>query len=188
MLKYIAGLARLENLKLAHAPRLTGRGFTNAAWLPALKTAEFYFTALDDVALEALAGCPKLDRLVVSDTRITDAGLRALARARALRVLSVEHATRLTARGMAEALPRLGTLQELNANDTPFGDAAAAAISTTLTNLAKLDLRGCPLSDVGLAKLATIPSLRTLNIASTRVTAAGRDAFAAQCPQCVLER
>ena len=89
---------------------------------------------------------------------------------------------------MAEALPRFSRLQELNAADTPFGDAAAAAISTTLTNLVKLDLRGCPLTDAGLAKLATMPRLRTLNIASTRVTAAGRDAFAAQCPQCVLER
>ena len=111
---------------------------------------------------------PNLEELLVNATRISDAGLRALAGALALRSLSVEHALRLTAGGLAEALPRFSRLQELNAADTPFGDAAAAAISTTLTNLVKLDLRGCPLTDAGLAKLETMPRLRTRAVASGR--------------------
>ncbi len=188
MAKYIYGPKRLENLKLAHAPRLSGWGFANAAWLPSLKVGEFYFTGLEDAAVEALAGGPKLDRLVVSDTRITDIALRSLARAHALRSLSLEHSQRLTAGGLAEGLPRLGGLRELNANDTPFGDAAAAAISTTLTHLAKLHLRGCPLTDAGLAKLATMPSLRSLTVASTRVTPEGSAAFELARPDCLLER
>ena len=44
------------------------------------------------------------------------------------------------------------------------------------------------ISDAGLAKLATMPRLRTLNVASTRVTPQGSAAFEQARPDCVLKR
>ncbi|MCA9048300.1 MAG: protein kinase [Planctomycetaceae bacterium] len=53
--------------------------------------------------------------------------------------------------------------------------------------LVTLDLTGTDLSDMGLADLQTIPSLRWLSIGQTQVTESGVQAFRDHCPRCAIE-
>ena len=186
VLVHLAGLKELEHLTVGHGRRLTGRGFANAAWLGSIRIAQFYNTGLDDDALRTLAGCPKLEELIVSATRISDSGLQALAGAKTLRMLWVGDCAGLADAGTAEALSALRGLEEISLPGTKCGDETAAALAS-LPNLRKVDLSSSRLTDAGLARLAASPRLRLLQIQRNRLSPDALADFKKVNPRCSVE-
>lgn len=171
----IARLERLEHLRLSQLPALTDAGVALLARLP-LRTLHLQASRLSDDALDALSGCPSLERLVLDarcwppgDSRLTDAGLSRL-RGPALRELSL-FAPRITGEGLApDALPELQRLR------LDLRGAEGAARAARLPRLEELDAGRTPLEPVALEALAGAPGLRSLrcSVAPPAFDALGR--------------
>jgi Leucine-rich repeat (LRR) protein len=85
--------------------------------------------------------------------------------------------------GSTELTPKqLGLILEQLPSD-PFGDGKGVAgqklndehcvVLANFTDIAKLDLSGSEVTDIGIGQLAKLPDLHSLNIANTNVTAVG---------------
>ena len=183
----LAGLKRLKRLDLGVNRRLTGRGMAQSAWHGSIETLYLANTRVDDAAVQTLAACPRLVDVMLSDTRVSDQGLRALVGSRALQKLWLGACPNLTGPGLAETLPQFGAVNEISLPDTPCGDETAAAIAT-MTNVFHVDMSGTQLTDAGLAPLATMRQLRRLEVRRTGLTAAAIAAFEKANPNCSLER
>ena len=83
------------------------------------------------------------------------------------------------------AIGRLATLESLDLNYTPIGNAGIARLSG-LTNLADLSLDSVELTDAGVAPLAGLRSLRQLDLYHTLVTDKGFEQLKAALPGCVI--
>lgn len=111
---------------------------------------------VDDAKLAALAqAAPQITWLNLANTKVTDAGLSALA-----------------------SLPNLTML---HLERTGIGDAGLDALAG-LQHLEYLNLYGTQVSDAGLAKLAGLKSLKKLYVWQSKVTSAGVDAVKAAIP------
>ncbi len=111
-----------------------------------LETIWLQGTAAGDASLEVLGGTSTLQELLIPRTRITDKGLKHLA--------------------------RLPVLEELDLSETAVGDNGMASLSAsrTLTNLA---LEQSEVSDAALEHLARMPALEQINLIDTRITGTG---------------
>ncbi len=123
----------------------------------------------DDVAL-LIKGSPKVRRLVLSKTQVTDAGLVHLKRFHKLEDLELEH-TQVTDAGL-QHLKGLVTLQILYLNDTQVTDAGLVHLKG-LTRLRYLSLDHTRVGSTGLRHLEALPDLKTLRLCGTEVTDAG---------------
>lgn len=189
-------LAKLEVLSLRrteisdlHLPPI-------ASW-PALHTLDVGGTALSERALIAIASAPRLARLYADQTEVTAAAIAALAAAPDLRVLHVDGAWI----GAPELAPLASRdLRELSLASTAVGDTLAPLLASW-PNLELLSVAGTGVTDGLLPAiatqrrlhtldlsatyaqrvepLATLPSLRTLGLARTKVDDAGLRALAA---------
>lgn len=117
VLTHLRNLQRLRVLKLDNvaesAARLTGRGF---AQLNSLRTLEFValpHSHIDDSITETLKHCPKLQAVNLSDTPITDAGVRVLTTIPTLTSLNLDYCDWVTDVSLA-ALAGMSTLQSLS--------------------------------------------------------------------------
>ena len=106
-------------------------------------------TWVNDTEILELAALPKLERLDLSHTRISDEGLLYLRPARQIRDLNLLYAEQIT-------------------------DLGLTAIKSW-TNLKTLNVRGTRISDPTLAIIGKLPQLESLDIANTGVTEAGLD-------------
>ncbi|MBY0459034.1 MAG: hypothetical protein K2V38_16985, partial [Gemmataceae bacterium] len=115
-LKYLAELARLEDLALLRCEKLTGVGFASFGGLARLKKFSATECPLADEACKHLAKCLALEEVSLSRTKVTDAGLRELAALPALAALSL-YETPITGTGFAA--PGWGKLKLLDAPGAP---------------------------------------------------------------------
>ncbi len=113
---------------------------------------------------------PDLDAIILTRTKVTDAGLASLTRWKNLQTL-VLNRVRLTDNGLAK-LATLTKLRELHLSNCRISDAGIAHLRS-LGNLRELYLAGTQVTDAGLASLASMTELEKLDLSRTAITEAG---------------
>lgn len=120
--------------------------------------------------LASLPGIDALDELILDESLVTDAGLRALPMMPRLSFFSASK-TRIT----DESLPLLvrnGALESLRLDETRITDAGLRSIGE-MKKLRSLSLWRCPVTDEGLVHLKSLPVLQSLSLDETFVTGPG---------------
>jgi Leucine-rich repeat (LRR) protein len=148
-----------------------------------------------DSDLASLAALPGLNRLDLSQTRISDHGLRQLKSAPAITDLDLRYAELITDEGISvlktwkrlkrldlegtkitdsalQHLSALSSLESLNISSVLVTDAGTEAL-TSLTNLKELTLGGNKLTDAGLQPLRQLPGLTFLDLGGAQRTDSG---------------
>ncbi len=145
-----AGLAPLANLPslsrvILRNTYVEGEGL---AHLKAVEDLDLLGSPINTFAIPVIAGLPKLRKLSLASTDISDAA----------------------------KLDLLTGVEELNLASTDLTDAGLASIKG-LTNLRSLVLRDARLTDYGLAHLAGLTGLRELDLIRTRISDKGMEAI-----------
>ena len=124
-------------------------------------------TWVTDTELLDVARLPKLERLDLSHTRITDEGLLHLKPARQIRDLNLYYAEQITDQGMA-AIREWKNLKRLNVRGTRIFDGTLAIVSG-LTQLEALDIAYTQVTDNGLDGLVPLTNLKELSIGRSKL-------------------
>jgi len=210
-LRYVAAMSQLTSLDLRET-KVTCTGIELIGEMPNLQVLELGGPLINDEAIEKLAelklvwiGLRKTDITDKSlahltkmplrhgyfdDSRISDTGMKELARIRTLKVLDVS-GTRITDVALA-AFSNHPRLTALDVDDTSIGDKGLQAVvsvprllaldmaNTAVTDeglrhliqakrLNRIDLQGTVVSDQGIAQLNALPTLGTLKVSRTNV-------------------
>jgi hypothetical protein len=125
VLERLSRLEQVEELDLGNSRAITGAGLRHLARLPRLRSLLLGGTAVDDDAMAAIGTLPRLERLVLSWTRVTDAGAAHLAGCTTLR--SVDLSGTATGDGAIRALAGKPGLRDFRSGNelTDAGNAAA---------------------------------------------------------------
>ena len=175
------------------APASAGRGEATTDWLRrilperfgalsdaellALENVDLHGATVGDADLWRLALLPNLKDLGLRGTQVTDAGIAALTRL-PLRALDLR-ATQVS--GNCFALLPAGELEALHLTDTRVSEADLARLPT-LPALKTLKLNFLELSDLALERLAPQPHLTHLELDQTGLTDDGLRRMLAQFP------
>jgi len=125
-------------------------------------------TWVDDTELLDLARLPKLERLDLSHTRITDEGLLHLKSATEIKDLNLYYAEQITDQGM-NAIKEWKKLKRLNVRGTRISDGTLAIVGT-MTGLESLDISYTEITDNGLDALVPLTRLRELSIGRSKLS------------------
>jgi Leucine-rich repeat (LRR) protein len=123
-----------------------------------------------DAVMVTVAGLTRLQLLYLSQSSISDAGLKHLRGLTELRSLSLSGA-RISDTGLAH-LKGVTELSQLDLGSTQVTDRGLAHLKG-LTKLSGLDLHGTQVTDAGLTHLKGLTSLRQISLGGTLVTDAG---------------
>lgn len=135
-----------------------------------LQRLELSGTAVTSAGLAHLRGLKNLQRLNVCLTAVDDEGLEHLAAMSQMRRLTV-CSSKITGSGFAH-LTGMKQLDSINLHSSPASDAGLAAIGK-ITSLRRLEIVHTNVTDAGLAHLSGLVNLRQLHIASHDTTQAG---------------
>jgi hypothetical protein len=122
---------------------------------------------LNDSEMIDLAALPKLERLDLSHTRISDEGLLHLRPARQIQELNLLYAEQITDQGM-NAIRDWRALKVLNVRGTRITDGTLA-IASRLTQLDSLDIAATAVTENGLAGLIPLVHLKHLALGQNRL-------------------
>ncbi len=136
--------------------------------LPRLARLNLAGTLVTDDGLQHLGGLPSLEILHLGWTEVGDAGLGALAALSGLKTL-ILHCTRVSDAGMA-ALARSPALEALDLQETEVSDAGVRALAPLAGRLRRLYLGYTPVTDSCVDHLRDFSRLRTLMLRATRVS------------------
>lgn len=100
-MRSLRGFKKLQTLRLSKKAAATSAGFAVLGDLKAIVTLNLDGTAFDDEAAGLVATLPKVQDLILSDTKLTDAGLAKLRSLKTLNVLDVR-GTQVTAEAAAD--------------------------------------------------------------------------------------
>ncbi len=128
-----------------------------------------------DADLRQLAAMPKLQRIDLSLTRITDHGLKQLRGLKGIRELNLYFAENVTDEGIA-ALKGWKDLRKLNLRGTKITDTTIEHLAG-LTALESLDIGFAQVTDNGLEKLAVLENLKELTLGGNKLTDVGLEAL-----------
>ena len=166
-------------------------------------------STISDDGLAHLSKSPNLATLSLENTSVSDAGLKALQKARPTKLSELNlHATSIGDEG-ARALGKIVSLQRLNLNDTNVSCDSAAGLRglknlqvlsldysamgnngvaelSNLPNLRSLSLKGCPITDDCVKDLLRCPNLMVLNLEDTKVTPEKVAWMQQMMPRCVI--
>ena len=141
-----------------------------------------------DKDIKTVAELPKdrftLTRVVLTDTKVTDAGLAHLKDCKGLTALAL-NGTPITGTGL-EHLKDCKGLTSLDLGYTQVTDAGLEHLKG-LKGLAYLDLRSVKMTDGGLAYFKECKGLEYLDVRNTAVTANGLADFHATVPGCEIQ-
>ncbi len=168
-LRPLARFTRLEEIRLGRT-EITGHVFDGFPSLHELRVLVLDETEFDDVGMARLEGSVWLQRLDLSFTRVTGAGLRAIHNMTALRELSL-YATAVADSDHALLL-HTPDMRNLNFGLTSVTDAGVSNI-WRLPQMEVLHLGGTAVTDAVLEALAQLPKLRELVLWETAITNAG---------------
>jgi Leucine Rich repeat len=169
----LAGAEDLRLLDLFNTPTGDSTLAALSGKLPRLSRLNLAGTLVTDGGLAHLSGLPALEVLHLGWTDIGDDGLVALAALPHLKTL-VLHGTRVSDTGMA-ALARAPALEALDLQETAVSDAGIRALTPLAPRLVRLYLGYTAITDGCVDDLHRFARLRTLMLRATRVTPA-RDA------------
>ena len=128
-----------------------------------------------DSDLRQLASMPKLERIDLSLTRITDHGLKLMRDLKGVRELNLYYAENVTDEGVA-ALKSWKNLRRLNLRGTKITDTTLEHLAG-LKSLESLDVGFAQVTDNGLEKLTTLENLKELTVGGNKLTDVGLDAL-----------
>ena len=140
---------------------VTDAGVAHLVGHPSLESIDVGFSLFTDNGFEHLAAIPNLKEIAVGGNKVTDVGLNSL-----------------------RLMPNLVAVDLSGSQRTDSGLWAATITDrgletlAVLTRLERLNLRNSKISDVGFAKLSSLP-LRDLNLAETQLSATGLAALPA---------
>lgn len=170
-------------LTLAGAPILATAAADPFAWVPdvggvVMRDARGGVIAVDlraswvsDSDLVSLANVATLRRLDLSETRISDHGLRELRSAPAISYLNLRYAELITDQGVS-ALKTWKHLTRLNLEGTKITEGALQQLAE-LTSLQSLNIGGAQVTDAGVEALTALSNLRELTLGGNKLTDAG---------------
>jgi internalin A len=121
---------------------------------------------VSDVELIDIARLPKLERLDLSHTRITDEGMLNLKSATGIREMNLYYAELVTDQGMS-AIRNWTMLRRLNVRGTRIANGTLEIVSR-LPHLEALDIANTQVTDNGLDLLIALTGLKELAIGRTR--------------------
>jgi internalin A len=124
-------------------------------------------TWVTDAELLDLAHLPKLERLDLSHTRITDEGLLYIKPLNQIQDLNLRYAEQITDQGML-AVKEWKNLKRLNLRGTRIFDGTPAILSG-LTGLESLDIAYTQVTDNGLDALVPLIHLKELSIGRSKL-------------------
>jgi internalin A len=124
-------------------------------------------TWVSDTELLDLIRLPKLERLDLSHTRVTDEGLLSLKPAAQIQDLNLFYAEQITDQGMA-AIKEWKQLRRLNLRGTRIFDGTLAIVSG-LTQLESIDIAYTQFTDNGLDALVPLTHLKELSIGRSKL-------------------
>lgn len=123
-------------------------------------------TWVSDVELIDIGRLPKLERLDLSHTRITDEGMLNLKSATGIRELNLYYAELITDQGMS-AIRSWTMLRRLNLRGTRIANGTLEIVSR-LPHLEALDIANTQVTDNGLDLLIALTGLKELAVGRTR--------------------
>lgn len=174
----IAALAPLKNLKELVVRQSAVKGHPLEP-LHSLEALDVTLCPFDDEGLRHVKGMPKMKRLLIGDTVVTDAGMEALRGLTELEQLDI-HGTPITDAGLAN-IAGLKKLKKLNLMGTAISDASIAVL-TELPQLEELNLYRTKISNTGLTALKRLQALGEIDVRYSRVTQGGVDELRAALP------
>ena len=124
-----------------------------------------------DSDLASLAQASTLRKLDLSETRISDHGLRQLKNATGITDLNLRYAELITDEGIS-ALKNWNHLTRLNLEGTKITDSALQHLST-LTSLEALNIGKIQVTDAGLQAITSLTNLKELTLGGDKLTDAG---------------
>jgi hypothetical protein len=158
----VARLKKLKALKLNHVSSLTDKGVKALADLEKLEELELSGTQITDASAAWFASLPNLRTLGLSDCHdVTDATLKELEGSETLQEVRIGGLP-ITAKGAA-SLAKIQSLREIYAKKSGVDDAALKEIAVA-TNLTRLVLDECPVTDAGLKRLTGLKRLKSLSL------------------------
>jgi len=116
----------------------------------------------------------KLINLTLVNTEMDDDGLRQLTDLPHLAKLNLQRTTNMTNDGMKHVVATFPNLQYLHILYNNITDEGVAHLKG-LSKLKLLDLRGCVVSDDGLAEIKDLPNLKSLKLRSKAISDAGME-------------
>ena len=157
------------------ATKITDAGLPHLTLLQKLKKIRLSNTAITDAGMTTLAKCERLEDVDISQTKIGDFGvweLRALPRLKSLNL----YLTLVTDSGLNSFRKgdhcSAAKIERLNLDKCPITDDGLAALAS-LTSLAWIHLGGTAITDTGLAELAKIEPLKEAIVTKTETTLEG---------------
>jgi serine/threonine protein kinase/Leucine-rich repeat (LRR) protein len=176
-LAFLAGHPTLNLLQLEN-PKLTDAGAAQLATIPNLETVTIGYAVdasnpvlLTDAAVGHLVRLPRLLKLGINRSEITDAGLSQLVTAKpGLQLLGLAH-SKITDKGTGN-LRHVPRLVHLTLSDTGVGDGLAEVLPL-MSRLSGLTLARTSITDKTMQGISQLAKLRTLNVTGTAVTDAG---------------
>jgi len=164
-LRHVASLGRLKRLSLWQT-RITDEGLAHLAGLRDLEVLDIHNTRLTDAALEHLRGHPNLTRLIHS-IPVSDASIDVLVSMPRLRLESLV-CVKISDDGLRQ-VARLRTLESLVVRSSQVTDDGLTHLRR-LKRLKSIELRDCAATDAGITVLASLPMLEALSIHNVPVT------------------
>lgn len=163
---------RLGELRLGHT-RVTDAGMATVGVMTSLKSISLRGLAVTDDGAAHLVSLPALQEADLAATRITDATLELIGRSKTLERLDVSANPwpRITGRGL-ESLSRCRKLAWLSVAWSDLSDMHLAPIGI-LKSLKGLDLSGTRVTDIGLRLMERLPLERLTLCATPGVTNVG---------------
>jgi Leucine-rich repeat (LRR) protein len=167
----VIGVYFVRNNKNRNASRFGDDDVDLLLALPKLARVSLYSTDVSDAGIVALKGIKSLTHLNLTNTRVGDACCRDLAAIESLEFLTFD-GTGITDVGLRE-LRLSKRLNGLSLSDcAQITDASLAEVSK-LTGLMSLHINQTNISDEGLKSLRNVKGLRILSISGTQISDAG---------------
>jgi serine/threonine protein kinase len=171
------------SILLAHSFFLRDEDMKAILKMPLLKDINVRETGITDLTLSYTVPL-KLKRLNVSETMISDTGLKNLAEQRELEQLDIGRNS-ITSRGLKN-LVGLNSLVDLNVRKTEVDDSCGAYLIRLKLN--RLNLDGTKVTDLVLSDIAKIETLQHLSMKKcSGITSSGIQSFRRARPGCILE-
>lgn len=126
---------------------------------------------VSDSDLDLIARMDGLEKLDLSETRVTDLGLLKLKDLRNVRELNLFYAELVTDEGLA-VMRAWTKIERINARGTKVTDNTLALLAGK-ASIASLDIGYAEVTDSGLQHLSTLPNLRELSFGGNKLTEVG---------------
>ncbi len=176
----VAAMPALEKLDLS-LTRITDLGLLRLRDLKNVREIDLWFAELvTDEGLAAMKNWPRIERLNLRGTKVTDNTLSLFAGKESIVALDVGYAE-VTDSGL-QHLPKYSNLRELGLGGNKMTEVGLQVLRS-LPNLTRLDLSGkqrtdsglwfVGITDLGVEPVATLAALRELNLSGTPVSGRG---------------